>query len=69
MPMADCGKCWLMWDPDTGQFDLEENPDCPDHGWSGAAIEALEGGVEDSWLDAQRSDSPHEPKQPPSHET
>lgn len=33
MPLADCGKCWLEWDADCGQFDLVEHPDCPEHGW------------------------------------
>lgn len=35
MPLADCGKCWLAWDADSGQFDLMESSDCPIHGWDG----------------------------------
>lgn len=66
MPMADCGKCWLRWDPDNGQFDMEEHPDCPTHGWSD---NAMEGEVIEPWPLATRSDSPPGEKPPPSPET
>lgn len=73
--LADCGKCTLLWDASNGQFDMEEHPDCPTHGWSD---NAMEGEVIDVWPfrrdrviwpPVTKSDSPPGEKPPPSPET